>query len=375
MQLSIVIVSYNVVHYLELCLDSVRDAIKSLDAEIIVIDNASVDNSVQMVHSKFPEVNVVANDNNNGFSSANNQGVAIAQGEYICILNPDTVVTEDVFEKLICFKKSKEDAGAIGVKLVNGKGKFLPESKRNLPTLQVSFSKMLGDGSSYYANHLEVNKIGAVDILVGAFMFMKRSLYNEVSGFDERYFMYGEDIDLSYTIRQLGYDNYYVGDAQIIHFKGESTIKDKRYRECFYGAMKLFYNKHFEKTVLQNLLVETGLKVAKFKSKFSTKTFHKKLGDFKNEITSYVVISGDKKLTHALGLATSKHVELAKEMRVPVRGEEFIFDASFMTYKEIIKEIITYQDSDVTYKIIPKKSTFAIGSNSSEGRGEVIQFS
>lgn len=375
MQLSIIIVNYNVCHYLTLCLDSVYAALDTLEAEIIVVDNASIDESLEMVRDKFPEVIVLANRTNVGFSTANNQGVAAAQGEYICILNPDTVVTEDTFEAVYAFAKAQKNPGAIGVQLIDGRGNFLPESKRNVPTTRVSLNKIIGDGSSYYANHLKPTETGEVAILVGAFMCMKRAVYAEVGGFDEAYFMYGEDIDLSYTILQAGYTNYYLGGQSIIHFKGESTIKDKKYRERFYGAMQLFYQKHLRKHTLESVFVKVGLAGARFKAGLIHYRKQQEVVQRDKELVQeYVLVTERQQLFEVLVKARIKNLRLTGKVEGIKEGVEVIFDASFLGYKEIIKEIITARGAGVTYKIIPKNCTFAVGSNSSEGKGVILNF-
>jgi len=361
-------------HYLELCLDSVIEAVAFINAEVIVVDNASIDGSVQMVKEKFPVVKVLENKVNKGFSTANNQGVAIAQGAYICILNPDTVVPASVFLNLLKTTAQKKDIGAQGVRLVNGRGHYLPESKRNIPTLRVALLKMIGYGASYYAAHIPDDARGNVNVLVGACMFMSRSLYEEVGGFDERYFMFGEDIDLSYTIKSAGFSNFYIGDEVILHFKGESTIRDKRYRQYFYGAMHLFYKKHFNNNKLSSYLVKIGVRLAQCKSGFSEQS--KQLSRNKKEsiITDYVLVTNHKSIGLAFAKAVTKPVATTSTMHVPKEGQEFIYDASCIPYSDIIKEIITHRNSGATYKIIPKNSTFAIGSNSSQGKGDVISF-
>jgi GT2 family glycosyltransferase len=211
LNLSVVILNYNVRHFLELCLKSVSAAIANLDAEIIVVDNSSDDDSADMVKQMFPEVKLIENPENYGFSKGNNIGVAHAQGRYVCILNPDTVVPEDCFVELLNFAEDKTDLGILGCQLLDGRGCFLPESKRNVPYPYVALKKVLGMDSSYYAQHLQPNEVGTVDILVGAFMLLKTEVYNELCGFDESYFMYGEDIDLSYKALKKSYINYYYG--------------------------------------------------------------------------------------------------------------------------------------------------------------------
>lgn len=255
MKLSIVIVNYNVEHFLEQCLFSVRKAIANIEAEVFVVDNNSVDGSLKMLADKFPEVKVIANKDNVGFSRANNQAIRISTGEYVLLLNPDTVVEDDTFTKTIEFMDSHPDAGGLGVKMVDGKGRFLPESKRGLPTPATAFYKMFGltklfphskRFARYYLGHLDNDEINEVEILAGAFMLMRRETLDKCGLLDETFFMYGEDIDLSYRITLAGYKNYYYPKTRIIHYKGESTKKTSvNYVLVFYKAMEIFVRKHF----------------------------------------------------------------------------------------------------------------------------------
>ena len=255
MKLSIVIVNYNVEHFLEQCLFSVRKAIANIEAEVYVVDNNSVDGSLKMLAEKFPEVKVIANKDNVGFSRANNQAIRISTGEYVLLLNPDTVVEDDTFTKTIEFMDSHPDAGGLGVKMVDGKGRFLPESKRGLPTPATAFYKMFGltklfphskRFAHYYMGHLDNDEINEVEILAGAFMLMRRATLDKCGLLDETFFMYGEDIDLSYRITLAGYKNYYYPKTRIIHYKGESTKKTSvNYVLVFYKAMEIFVKKHF----------------------------------------------------------------------------------------------------------------------------------
>ncbi len=256
-QLSIVIVNYNVKYFLEECLNSVRRAIKNMDAEIFVVDNNSVDGSVEWIQQRFHEVKLIANAENVGFSKANNQAIRLAKGEYILLLNPDTVVQEDTFEKCLYFMQAHENAGALGVKMVDGKGKYLPESKRGFPNARTAFFKMFGLSAlfptskffnQYYVGHLKNSETNEVPILAGAFMFMRKSALDKAGMLDEDFFMYGEDIDLSWRIIKAGYKNYYFPETQIIHYKGESTKKATfNYVKHFYNAMIIFAKKHFAK--------------------------------------------------------------------------------------------------------------------------------
>ncbi len=258
MKLSVIIVNYNVKYFLEQCLHSVQKALGKLEGEVWVVDNNSVDGSVEMVQQKFPTVKIIANTDNKGFSKANNQAIRQANGEYILLLNPDTVVEEDTFSKVIQFMDSHPKAGGLGVKMIDGSGKFLPESKRGLPTYDVAFYKIFGLSAlfpksktfgRYHLGYLDDSKIHEVDILAGAFMLLRKSILEKTGLLDEDFFMYGEDIDLSYRILKAGAKNYYFPETRIIHYKGESTKKSSvNYVFVFYNAMIIFAKKHFSKS-------------------------------------------------------------------------------------------------------------------------------
>lgn len=256
MKLSVVIVNYNVKYFLEQALLSVRQAIVNIDAEVFVVDNNSVDDSVEMVREKFPEVILIANKDNPGFSIANNQAIRQSKGEYVLLLNPDTVVEEDTFEKCIMFMDAHPQAGGLGVKMIDGSGRFLPESKRGFPSPKVAFFKTFGLArifpksktfNYYHLGHLSKDENHEVDVLAGAFMWLRKSVLDEIGLLDEAFFMYGEDIDLSYRIVKAGYKNFYLAETTIIHYKGESTKKGSlNYVRTFYNAMIIFARKHFQ---------------------------------------------------------------------------------------------------------------------------------
>ncbi|MCC6385656.1 MAG: glycosyltransferase family 2 protein [Bacteroidia bacterium] len=258
MKLSVVIVNYNVKYFLEQCLLSVLKSIQGIEGEIWVVDNNSVDGSVELVKEKFPQVKVIANSFNAGFSKANNQAIRQSEGEYILLLNPDTVVEESTFSMVIQFMDSHADAGGLGVYMIDGKGRFLPESKRGLPTPAVAFSKVFGLSSlfpkskvfgRYHLGYLDKEKVHPVEVLSGAFMMLRREALDKTGLLDEDYFMYGEDIDLSYRIIKAGYKNYYFPGTRIIHYKGESTKKSSvNYVIVFYKAMVIFARKHFSQS-------------------------------------------------------------------------------------------------------------------------------
>lgn len=254
-KLSVVIVNYNVKHFIEQCLFSVLKASENIDCEVFVVDNNSVDGSVGLIKDKFPKVNLIENKENTGFSVANNQALKLAKGQYVLLLNPDTVVQEDTFTKIIAFMDNHPDAGGLGVKMLDGQGNFAPESKRGLPTPAVAFYKMIGLSKlfpqskkfgKYHLTYLSKNNIHEVEVLSGAFMLIRKSVLDKIGLLDETFFMYGEDIDLSYRITKAGYKNYYFPDTQIIHYKGESTKRSSiNYVVIFYKAMAIFSRKHF----------------------------------------------------------------------------------------------------------------------------------
>jgi GT2 family glycosyltransferase len=255
LELSIIIVNYNVRHFLEQCLYSVKKAINGMDAEVIVIDNNSSDNSLTVLQPLFPSFFFTTNSENAGFAKACNQGVQLSKGKYILFLNPDTLVPEDCFTKCIDFFNTHPDAGALGIKMLDGSGHFLKESKRSFPSPRTSLFKLFGLAklfprskifSKYHLGNLDENKDHEVDVLAGAFMMVKREVLDKTGGFDEVFFMYGEDVDLSYRIQKAGYKNYYFSGSSIIHFKGESTRKGSlNYVRLFYNAMSVFVGKHY----------------------------------------------------------------------------------------------------------------------------------
>lgn len=255
MKLSIIIVNYNVSCFLEQALKSVYHALKNIEAEVFVVDNHSEDDSLEMLKEKFPQVQLIANKENVGFARANNQAIRMSQGEYVLLLNPDTLVEEDTFEKCLDFMDATPDAGGLGVKMINGHGEFLPESKRGIPFPAVAFYKLFGLSKlfpnshkfgTYHLTYLDNDEVHSVEVLSGAFMMMRKKVLDEVGLLDEDYFMYGEDIDLSYRILKGGYKNYYFPHTRIIHYKGESTKKGSlNYVHVFYKAMQIFAKKHF----------------------------------------------------------------------------------------------------------------------------------
>ncbi len=254
-ELSVIIVNYNVKFYLEQCLASVLAASEGHKVEVIVVDNVSTDGSVEYIREHFPQVKCIANKENIGFSRANNRALEHAQGKYVLFLNPDTVVPEDCFTKCLAYMESHPECAALGPHLIDGTGKFLPESKRGFPSLSTAFYKITGlykifpkspKINAYYMGNLPEHETNFVDVLVGCFMLMPKHFLDEYGGFDPDYFMYGEDIDLSYRVRKAGYRNVYFPQTTVIHYKGESTQKGSlNYMRMFYESMITFAEKHF----------------------------------------------------------------------------------------------------------------------------------
>ena len=254
MKLSVIIVNYKVKHYLEQCLRSVAEASRGIAVEVIVVDNASGDGSVEYLRERFPDVTIIASEENLGFARANNLAIRNSHGQYVLLLNPDTIVAEDTFRDFIGFMDSTPDAGGCGAYMLHTDGSFAPESRRGLPTPFVAFCKMSGLASllpksrtfgRYYMRYLNENEVNRIEIMSGAFMFLRRDALDKAGLLDEDFFMYGEDIDLSYRILKAGYNNYFL-PSRILHYKGESTVKSSyRYVHTFYRAMELFFNKHY----------------------------------------------------------------------------------------------------------------------------------
>ncbi len=377
MQLSVIILNYNVRYFLEQCVLSVQKALSTIDAEIIVIDNNSSDESCAMIKELFPNIKLIENEENLGFPKGNNIGVAQAKGEYICILNPDTVVAEDTFEKILNFvtlsavEVPNSEIGIIGCKLIDGTGNFLPESKRGVPTPWVAFTKIFGlykisnVFGKYYAQHLTENQSGKVDILVGAFMVMKRELYNEIGGFDENCFMYADDIDLSYMVLKKGKSNYYFHETTVIHYKGESTVRDEKYMKRFQEAMNFFYKKHFKKSYFFDFIMKIGVFIFSFVKKNQSK-------EIKRTIDEYIIFSKDSLQLDFLkkSIILNDFSEFKNKINLNL---EIVFDTNSYSFKDIINFMNINKSSNLSFKNYISNSNYLIGSNNSIDRGEITQ--
>jgi len=381
MKLSVIILNYNVRYFLEQCVLSVQAALQNIEGEIIVVDNNSADDSCAMMKRRFPSVTLIENKENSGFPKGNNIGVARAKGEYLCILNPDTVVAEDTFEKILAFAESKSDFGIAGCKLIDGTGNFLPESKRGVPTPFVALTKIIGlyklsdFFGKYYATHLNENQTGKVDILVGAFMLLKKQTYDEVGGFDENCFMYSDDIDLSYMVLKSGKQNYYFPETTVIHYKGESTVRDATYMKRFQQAMDFFYKKHFRTSLVFDVFMKTGATIFSLIKKNQAVLIRR-------NPDNYLLISEDQntriKVENLLGKKVQRLESTAKNTINSLtsgsdKTVEIIFDNNFVSFKSIIESMELDKNKRLTFKIMPAKSDFMIGSNSSNDKGTVIK--
>ena len=373
MQLSVIILNYNVRFFLEQCVLSVEKALSTIDGEIIVIDNNSSDDSCAMMKALFPNIKLIENKENLGFPKGNNIGVVHAKGEYICILNPDTVVAEDTFSKILSTKNWQLNTGIIGCKLIDGTGNFLPESKRGIPTPWVAFTKIFGlyklfPKSSwfnqYYAQQLSANESGKVDILVGAFMVMKRELYAEIGGFDENCFMYSDDIDLSYMVLQKGKYNYYCHETLVIHYKGESTVRDEKYLKRFQEAMQFFYKKHFKKSIIFDFFMKIGALLFSLFKKSQSKEMKRKIDEYIIFSRNSLQLNLEKKETFLNDFSQFKN-NIHSNI-------EIVFDTKSFSYKEIIEFMNCHKSNNLTFKNYIPKSNFIIGSNNSIDRGEII---
>lgn len=274
MDLSIIIVNYNVKEFLQNLLHSIARAVQNISTEIIVVDNASDDGSAEFIKEKFPEIKLIVNEKNLGFSKANNIGIKDSSGNYILLINPDTIVSEDTFQKMIKFFKENPESGMAGCKILNPDGTLQLACRRSFPGPWTSFSKVTGMSTlfpnskifaRYNLTYLDEDQTYEVDAISGSFMMMKREALEKVGGLDEQFFMYGEDLDICYRIQKAGYKVFYVHSAQIIHYKGESTKRSSiDETKIFYDAMKLFVKKHLSSSFLVEIILTSAITLRKF---------------------------------------------------------------------------------------------------------------
>jgi len=358
--LSIIIVNYNVKFFLEQCLCSVKKAIDRMEAEVIVVDNNSSDGSMGYIQPKFPWVKFILNPKNEGFSKANNLALSDAKAKFVLFLNPDTIVAEDSFEKCISFLETCPQAGSVGVKMIDGRGKYLKESKRGFPTPWVSFCKLSGLTalfprtkffSRYYLGYLNEKENHEIDIISGAYMMVKKKALDKTGGFDERFFMYGEDIDLSYRIRMSGFKNYYLAETTIIHFKGESTIKDLKNIKLFYQAMSIFAQKHFSKHPISFIIIQASIWI--YRALAAVKNILPRKSTIQNMESLKFYLVGDGQSKIALGKIISVENEVGANNIIFCEGEK-------LSFKKII-EIFQKKPKISSFFIHAFNSSYFIG--------------
>ena len=347
--------------------------------EVFIVDNASADGSLEFLIPLFPGFHFIQNNENTGFAKANNRGLVHCTGEFVLFLNPDTILSEDCLDSCLSFFRSTPDAGALGVRMIDGSGNYLKESKRGFPSPWASFFKMSGMArlfphskifSAYYMGHLQEGSPQAVDILSGAYMMVRKTILDKTGGFDEQFFMYGEDIDLSFRISRYGHRNYYLPAAMIIHFKGESTRKDDRYIKMFYDAMELFLNKHFNgsRPSLRLLSLRLGVRIHRSLNRLHLpykKNKKKSGGPYR------VCVKGDPDAQWPLlqMLAENKFAVSENEKD----AEEIIYcEGPRQSWQSIMAEIIQNKNR-YRYKFHGTATHAAVGSQSSREPGEVFE--
>ena len=389
MQLSVIIVNYNVKYFLEHCLLSVIKACSIIDAEILVVDNNSTDGSSTYFKNKFPQVKFYWLTENLGFGKANNYALQYATGEHILFLNPDTIVGENCFVDCIKFFKSKKDCGALGVRMIDGAGNFLKESKRGFPKVAVGFYKAIGLAKifpktfgQYHATHLPEKENNRVEVLAGAFMMLSKKAIEFTKGFDEDFFMYGEDIDLSYRVKKVGLQNYYFGEKTIVHFKGESTKKKgDAYFNNFYGAMKLFVDKHNNKNKLWKGFIYLGIFIRKnvgvFKNKFKREAINIDLKSTLIIGNKTEVVAAKKLLENSSTKITLIDTNSKNDLQYILQNEktdQIIFCNLLCTYEymlESMNECIN-EFKSISFGFYSKQTNTIVGSSNKDKSGFVI---
>ncbi|MEI8073252.1 MAG: glycosyltransferase family 2 protein [Bacteroidota bacterium] len=375
MELSIIIVNYNVKFFLEQCLHTVLKAVSTIDAEIWVVDNHSTDDSLSYLRPLFPAVHFIENPKNIGFGAANNQVLPFCKGEFILFLNPDTLIPGDCLTQCLQFIRSHPNAGALGIRMLDGSGQFLPESKRAFPSPITAFCKLVGLSAlfprsarfnRYSLGHLNPLENHPVDVLAGAFMMVKRSVLDQTGAFDQRFFMYGEDIDLSYRIQKAGFINYYFAGSTIIHFKGESTRKGSlNYVLLFYTAMLLFVRKNYKGLkaglfgfFIQAAIIIRGLISLLYKiGVFFLKMSENGQNNDKNRAKEMIIVENPTKI---------------KELQIDQKTVILFCESNDFSWKQIIEELERFSYTDAQFRFHGNKSNSIVGSDSKETEGEAL---
>ena len=341
MKLSVVIVNYNVCHYIEQCIYSVQKATCDMDCEIFVVDNHSADGSVDYLKQRFgSQINLIECNHNGGFAKANNLAIRQSKGEYVLLLNPDTFVGEDCLKMVVDFMDEHPKAGGAGVMMHNADGTVARESRRGLPTPFVSLLKMLGFTQHYYMSHLSWNEPGRIDVISGAFFMLRREALNNVGFLDEDFFMYGEDIDLSYRLLKGGYENWYV-PANVVHYKGESTQKTSyRYVHVFYQAMLIFFRKHYgHLTFLVTLPIKLAIyfRAMMALAMMANWRLRKYMGLVNRVVSPIYVLKGGSAMKKSCEeILTRKGLSYKKDF-VDKNNVCIVYDADTFSYEDIIR--------------------------------------
>jgi GT2 family glycosyltransferase len=355
----------------------VEQAITKLDAEIIVVDNASSDDSCNLVKTHFPKVKLISNRENVGFSKGNNMGVHHAKGRYICLLNPDTLIPENTFDIFISEIEKIDNPGILGPQLIDGSGRFLPESKRGIPSPTTALFRMLNTKrffpnsqflNAYYAPDIQKDDIKPVEILVGACMFMKRQTYLDLGGLDEEYFMYGEDIDLSYKALKSGLTNYYIGSLQLIHFKGESTLKNESYRRHFSGAMKLFYEKHFKSYFLMRPLILCGIWCISFQKTITSSIKKVQISQLWIPETTPKIKDRFTRDFNEISIFTYRSID---DFDTNTDHALVVFDLTNQAFAACLAIMTNLNKRKNTFAFLSKRRTFMLESPNAETRGNI----
>ena len=390
--LSIIIVNYNVKYFLGQCLCSVQRAIEGVEAEVIVVDNNSSDGSVAFLQPLFPTVRFIVNRENLGYARANNIGWKESKGDLVLFLNPDTILGEESLKNTTRVLYENPKTGAIGIRMIDGTGSFLPESKRGFPSPAASFYKLTGLANlfpkskvfaKYYLGNLPADKSTIIDVIAGAFMIIRRSVLEITNGFDEAFFMYGEDVDLSYRIQQLGFHNYYLAESPIIHFKGESTQRDRRYVKMFYIAMSIFVKKHYRgQSWWYAGILQLAIFLRAVVSFLSTAFIKRSADKVPGKNISCCLIGNDEEakvvkaiLNQQPGInrvvqqfSFSEWTNRNKELKKP---DEIIFCSGQVSFNWMIEEMVRLGNK-VAYRFYSAKCGCIIASDSKKSSGDVM---
>ena len=374
MNISIIILNYNVKYFTEACLQSVLRAVGDTETEIMVVDNHSTDGSSAYFKGRYSKVTFLWLDQNYGFGKAYNKAVAQAKGKYLLFLNPDTLISDDLLTQFQNFAAQHSGFGIVGGRMIDGTGHFLPESKRGIPTPLVAFSKLtqlykifnFKPFNAYYASYLDQNQAGTVPILTGALMFMLKANFEAIGGFDERFFMYGEDIDLSYRMLQSGRKNYYLPTAKIIHFKGESSHKNSAYYRHFLETTFQFYRKHFRYFPPLEFLMRQFFKIwLSFRLKqykLGAKTIDYQASYFIGKDENYKILQSKFSNLQAIKQTTEIGLKPAK----------LIFDTDALAFSDIIEMMARSKNQGVSFRFYFPSQQMLIGSDYKDALGKVV---